>query len=68
MQLNFLVKELSENYSAVWTNLKTVKTVKDATDLVLDKYEALSTMGETIKIQRRSYAQTYYDRYSGEVK
>ena len=66
MQLNFLIKELSEKYKEVWNSLKTVKTVKEANNLVLEKYEALSSQGDAIKDTRLGYSQTYYDRYSGE--
>lgn len=65
MQLNFLVKEISEKYKEVWNGLKVAKTVRDATILVLEKYEALGSMGEAIKATRTGYAQTFYDRYSG---
>ena len=39
MQLNFLYKEL-QGYTNVWKILKNAKSVKEASDIVLHKYEA----------------------------
>lgn len=64
-QLGFLWKELSENYSAsVLSVLKAAKTVKEASDVVLTKFERPADQGDTVKTKRAGYGQTYYDKYA----
>lgn len=64
-QLNFLYKELSESYStSVLAVLKTAATVKEASDVVLTKFERPADMGDTVKTKRAGYGQTYYDKYA----
>lgn len=64
-QLNFLYKELSESYStSVLAVLKAATSVKEASDVVLTKYERPANMGDTVKTKRAGYGQTYYDKYA----
>lgn len=65
-QLGFLWKELSESYSSsVLSVLKAAKTVKEASDVVLTKFERPADQGDTVKSKRAGYGQTYYDKYAG---
>lgn len=65
-QLGFLWKELSESYSAsVLSVLKAAKTVKEASDVVLTKFERPADQGDTVKSKRTGYGQSYYDKYAG---
>lgn len=65
-QLGFLWKELSESYSSsVLPVLKAAKTVKEASDTVLTKFERPADQGDTVKSKRAGYGQTYYDKYAG---
>lgn len=63
-QLDFLVQELNGNYKSVLNVLKTAKTVKEASDIVLVKYEAPANCGASVKATRASYGQKYYDKYA----
>lgn len=64
-QLAFLWKELSEGYSAsVLAVLKAAKTVKEASDVVLTKFERPADQSDNVKTQRAGYGQTYYDKYA----
>ena len=63
-QLLFLVKELSENYPAVWKNLRDADSVMDASNSVLMKYECPSDQGKAVQKKRADYGQTYYDKYA----
>lgn len=66
MQLNFLYKELSENYkTSVLAVLKSAKSVREASDVVLTKFERPANQSEAVKVKRASYGQTYYDKYAG---
>ncbi len=65
MQLEFLYKELSESYPSVLTTLKTAKSIREASDAVLTKFERPANQGENVKSKRTGYGQTYYDKYAG---
>lgn len=65
MQLEFLAKEI-QGYTEVWKTLKNAKTVQEASNIVLFKYEAPGNQGTAVQNTRLGYSQTYYDRYSGE--
>lgn len=64
-QLNFLHKELAESYPAVLAALKSAKSVREASDVVLTKYERPADQSENVKIKRAGYGQTYLSRYAG---
>ena len=63
-QLGFLFKELSEGYTSVLAVLKTATSVRQASDVVLTKYERPANQGESAQIKRASYGQSYYDKYA----
>lgn len=67
MQLDFLWKELSENYKSVLTTLKTATSVLEASNAVLLKFERPANQGEAVQAKRASYGQTYYEKYAGTV-
>ena len=64
MQLEFLWKELSGDFSGVLATLKTAKTVKEASDAVMVKFEAPADQSAAAKNKRAGYGQTYYDKYA----
>lgn len=64
MQLDFLWKELSEDYRKVVNVLKTAMNVREASDVVLKRYESPSDQSEKVKALRASYGQAYYDKYA----
>lgn len=65
MQLNFLYKELSENYkTSVLAVLKSAKSIREASDVVLTKFERPANQSEAVKIKRAGYGQTYFDKYA----
>lgn len=63
MQLNFLFQEL-KGYTAVYGVLRTAKTVQEASNIVLTKYERPANMSAAVKAKRASYGQAYYDFYT----
>lgn len=65
MQLDFLFKELTEGYKAVFNVLKTATTVRAASDSVLLNYERPADQSEAVKTKRAGYGQTYYNKYAG---
>ena len=64
MQLGFLLKELSEGYTSVLAVLKTATSVRQASDVVLTKYERPADQSEKVQTKRAGYGQTYYDKYA----
>lgn len=63
MQLQFLINEL-KGYTAVMNTLKTATSVKEASDIVLVKFENPADQSDTAKNKRASYGQGYYDKYA----
>lgn len=72
MQLNYLYKELSENYKTVLNTLKTAASVRAASDSVLLNFERPASVGANATEEQRTktcvtragYGQTYYDKYA----
>lgn len=64
MQLDFLWKELTESYPGVVSALKTAKSVRAASDVVMCKFENPADQSETAKANRAKYGQMFYDKYA----
>ena len=62
--LNFLLKELSTSYKSVLSVLKNATSVREASDIVLKKFEVPANMGTSVQEKRASYGQKYYDKYA----
>ena len=63
MQLEFLYKELSEGYKSVLTTLKTAKSVLEASNAVLLKFERPANQSESVQQKRASYGTDFYNKY-----
>lgn len=63
MQLDFLWYELSKNYKSTLEVLKNATSVREASDVVLHKYEAPADQSETVEDRRAGYGQGYYDKF-----
>ena len=69
MQLEFLVKELKENYTnSVYNVLKNATSVLEASNAVLLKFERPANQSLTVQNQRSYYGQTYYQKYAKGVE
>lgn len=62
IQLEFLVKELAA-YTAVVNVLKEATSVKQASDIVLTKYERPANQSDSVKETRARYGQRYYNDF-----
>jgi len=67
MQLDFLMKELG-SYSSVLKALKEAVSVREASDVVLTKYEKPADQSDAAKAKRASYGQKYYDEYAATTE
>lgn len=64
MQLDFLCKELKESYNTVYSALKTASSVREASDIVLTKFEKPADQSESVKLKRANMGQKYYNLYA----
>lgn len=64
MQLDFLLKELSEGYKSVLNTLKTTGSIKTASDSVLVNFERPADQSSAAKTRRAGYGQTFYDKFA----
>lgn len=64
MQLDFLMKELSESYGSVLSVLKNATSVLEASNAVLLQFERPANQGESVQNKRCSYGQSYYDQFA----
>lgn len=62
--LEFLMKELTTSYKSVLSVLKTAKSVREASDVVLKKFESPANTGTSVQEKRASYGQKYYNTYA----
>ena len=63
-QMEFLVYQLSTGYKAVWNALVNAKSVREASDAVLLKFERPADQSEAVQVKRAGFGQTYYDKYA----
>ena len=63
-QMEFLAYQLEKDYNAVWKTLKNAKTVLEASNAVLLKFERPADQSEAAQNKRASYGQKYYDSYA----
>lgn len=64
LQLDYLMKELKEGYTAVLNILKTASTVMEASNAVLMKFERPADQSEAVQSKRAGYGQKYYNKYA----
>lgn len=63
MQLDFLWKELSTSYKGVLNGLKLAETVREASDLVLTKFERPKDQSVAVQVKRAGYGKDIFDKY-----
>lgn len=67
-QLEFIVFELKRDFRTVWNTLCNANSVREASDIVLDKFEMPSDLGPEKNLKRAedraAMGQTYYEKYA----
>lgn len=63
-QLEFMIKEIKSDFSGLVNKLKKCKSAAEASDLILEMYEAPAVKNYDT---RRKYAKEYYDKYAATV-
>ena len=64
MQLDYMVKELTENYPKTWGMMVNATSIREASDLFMLRYEKPANTSETMKKRRADYAQKFYDQFA----
>lgn len=62
-QLDFLYKELSENYPSILYTLENATSILQASNEVLLKFEKPANQSVTVQNKRAEYSQIYYNKY-----
>ena len=65
-QLCFLWEELSESYGSVLTTLKNAKTIREASDAVLLKYERPANQETSVRKARAAYGQEFFEKFTAK--
>lgn len=62
MQAEFLMSELETRFTAVLSILKSAKTVREASDAVLLRFECPADTGESVRQRRAAFGEGYYSK------
>lgn len=65
-QIEWLLSELSNSYPSVLKVLKSAKTIREASNIVLTKFECPADQGESVKDVRAVYGEKYRELYAGK--
>lgn len=66
-QLEFLITELQQSYPSVWQVLTTTDSIKEASDIVLTKFEMPADCGGRVKTTRQQYATEFFYHFAEEA-
>ena len=64
MQVDWFLQAMKNEYKTIWTALTTAKTVREASDAVLLKFERPADQSEAVQVKRAGFGQTYFDKYA----
>ena len=67
LQLDYLWKELTENYSGLLKIIQTATAVEEASTAVLTNYERPADMGESVQKKRAAFGESYFQKYAKVV-
>lgn len=65
MQISFLLRELQEDYPALFRQLCAAEDVRAASDAVLTQFERPKDMSEAVKVKRAGFAQEFLQEFGG---
>ncbi len=65
MQFEFGYQELSTSYKNVLAVMKSAKSVREASDVLLAQYERPADQSEAVKVKRAGYGEEFYKKYAG---
>lgn len=62
-QVEYLCKELQSSYVKVFNSISKAETVKQVSNIFLDKFESPKDKGVSVQNKRNSKSQEYFDKY-----
>lgn len=65
-QMEFLSYQLSKDFSAVWNTLKTAKSILEASNAVLLKFERPADQSTNAQNKRAELGKVFYDKYASK--
>lgn len=68
MQLEYLMAELQKSFKPVWRVLQSATSVKEASDIVLTKFERPADTSDENKERRAQIGQGFFDTYAATPK
>lgn len=68
MQVDHFLKMMKEDYPAIWKVLTTAKTVREASDAVLLKFERPADQSEAVQERRAGYGEEFLKKYGTQDK
>lgn len=66
-QLNYIQKEISTHYKTVWNTLLNATSVKEASDIVMERYEKPANMSDKAKEKRAAFGQECYELFAEDI-
>ena len=63
MQVDHFLKMMKEQYAAIWKVLTTAKTVREASDTVLLKFERPADQSEAVQVKRAGFGEEFLAKY-----
>lgn len=67
MQVDFLIGELMSGYTSVLNVLKNAKTIREASDCVLTKFERPADQSESVQKKRAAYGEDLMKQLTGNI-
>lgn len=64
MQAEYLMSELETRFTAVLSILKNAKSVREASDAVLLRFECPADTGESVRQRRAAFGDSYYQKFA----
>ena len=68
MQLDFLMKELTEGHMDILKTLCNATSVLEASNVVLFEFERPANQDKSVQIKRCSFGQKYYDQFTNQIQ
>lgn len=65
-QFEFCYQELCTGYKSVLAVMKSAKSVKEASDVLLTQYERPADQSEAVKKKRAGYGEAFYEKYAAK--
>ena len=62
-QVKFLLKEI-RTYKTVWNTLLNAKSLKEASDIVMERYERPANVSDKVKEKRAKFGQEYINKFA----